>query len=108
MKAFKIKHIHPAVLVGIVLVAIAILVGAADRFFPHSGYVLFLYLDDGTTKASHIAEVESGFSSLRSCQERGVVFNSSINGRPHSFFRCAQGCPLSADTERDCKNPGIN
>ncbi|SRR6266487_2524999 len=108
LKASWIKNIPLPIVIVFILVASSVLGGILMHYFTPSGYVLFIYAKtDPTdpTKNPHIAEIRSGFSSRKACEEEGAIYNVSEDGKPISFARCASGCPLYAESERDCKRP---
>jgi len=112
LKASWIKNIPlPIVIIGLILLASSVLGGILMHYFTPSGYVLFIYAktdptdQTNSTKNPHIAEVRSGYSSRKACEEEEAIYNGSEYGKPISFARCATGCPLYAESEQDCKNP---
>jgi hypothetical protein len=109
MKTFKVLHSHPKIVVGLGLIIVIFLAEVAMHYILYPGYVLFVYYNDHSNPDPYVTGIESGFSSLKSCQEQGVQYLSSMM-RPVPFIwvRCATGCPRSAYTVKDCKNPARN
>ena len=111
LKASWIKAIPLPIVIGLILLVSSVLGGILMHYFTPSGYVLFIYAKtdptDPThpTKNPHIAEIRSGYSTRKACEEEGAIYNVSEDGKPISFARCATGCPIYAESERDCKNP---
>jgi hypothetical protein len=105
LKASWSKTIPLPIVIGLILVASSVLGGILMHYFTPSGYVLFIYATNDPIKKLRIAEVRSGFSSRKACEEEGAIYNVSEDGKPISFARCATDCPLYAETERDCKTP---
>ena len=103
MKILSFKNKNRTFIVAIILLLFVFVSYLIVFLTPSTDYVMFVYLRDSSSRIAQVKEVRSGFTSLLSCQQAGRVYANSVNGKPVSYFRCGTGCPLDADTEKDCK-----
>jgi hypothetical protein len=102
MQALRQQITQRKVLISLLFLAIIMVVSVIVASRPSSDYLLFIYVRAEPSKEPQVTEVRSGYHSLKECQKAGQMFQISVKGKPTSFARCASGCSLAAETERDC------
>jgi hypothetical protein len=102
MNFLLLKTKRQKMLVCIILF-ILLIIGYITIFFrASSNYIMFVYIRSNETNNTHVADIKSGYANLLSCQKAGRIYDVSMNGKSVSYFHCATGCPIDADTEKDC------
>jgi hypothetical protein len=86
----------------LIILAMWVIAGLIAKYATTPGYVLFIYTQNRSTGTIRVAETQSGYRTLRECEAASQIYDLSVNGKQPSFARCAQECPIFAESEREC------